>query len=441
MTALRALPLARTLPAWLGGVVGLAVASRPLLVVVGLVGAGVAAVGLAIPTSLVGFMFLAVLFDRMGVTGMNLASFPITASKLSVLGGLGLWSLRAGLGRDPFLRWHPVFWALLGIVVMTLVSVSFHDCMSSGKYTLFGLAMMTVLVSFVYTVLAEAPLEGLYRFLGAVMVAVCLMSLAPTAGGRASGTFGDPNEWGTMVLLLTPAILGGLTGDRHALAKPLRLVLFLLAPLMIMRTGSRSAFVVGVVIVPCCAYLLRQHRRELTVSIALAAIAAPFAVGISATIERLRGLVGNLQGTAVIPDTSLDERTELMRQGWDLFVDNWLIGSGPGTFPEATGFLSTMGEFRPAHNSYMEIICEQGVIGLIPFAILAAVVAMTLWRGYRSARDEASRNRVLGVSFGLVAVALMAGTLGLLTFSMAYLTLGLALAVANQAERTHVRKP
>ena len=46
---------------------------------------------------------------------------------------------------------------------------------------------------------------------------------------------------------------------------------------------------------------------------------------------------------------------------------------------------------------------------------------------------------MLGVSFGLIAVVLMAGTLGLLTFSMAFLALGLALAVAAQAQGTHVR--
>lgn len=441
MTTGRSLSLAGLSPVWIGGAIGLAIALRPTLVVLG-IGAGcVALIGLAVPTSLVGFMFLAVLFDRLGVTGMNVASFPITASKLSVLGGLGLWGVRAGLGGGTLMRWHPVLWALSGVVVMTAASVAYHDCMAVGKYTLFGLAMMTVLVTFVYTVLAEAPLQGLFRFLAAALIAVCLLSLAPSSGGRASGTLGDPNEWGTMVLLLTPIILGGLAEDRRAFVRPLRVVLFLLFPLVVMRTGSRSAFVVGVVILPCCVYLLRRHRGELAAGITLAAIVAPFAIGLSATIERFQKLVGNLHGSAVVPDTSLDERTELFKQGWDLFLDRWLLGAGPGTFPEATGFLSTMGEFRPAHNSYMEIVCEQGVVGMVPFVILAAVVALTLRRAYQAAQDEASRSRVLGVSFGLIAVVLMAGTLGLLTFSMAFLALGLALAIAAQAQGTYVRTP
>jgi O-antigen ligase len=441
MTAGRSLSLMHTLPAWLGGALGLAVSLQPVLVVLGIAAACVALMGLVYPSSLVGLMFLAVLFDRLGVTGMNVAQFPITASKLSVLGGLALWGVRVVLRGGTLLRWHAALWAMSGVVVMTAFSVAFHDCMHAGKYTLFGLGMMTVLVAFVYTVLAEAPLGGLFRFLAAALIGVCLLSLLPSSGGRASGTLGDPNEWGTMVLLLTPTILGGLAGDRHALARPLRIVLFLLFPLVVMRTGSRSAFVVGVVILPCCVYLLRRRRGELAAGITLAAIAAPFAIGLSATLERLRGLVGNLSGSAVVPDTSLDERTELFKQGWDLFLDRWLLGAGPGTFPEATGFLSTMGEFRPAHNSYMEIVCEQGVIGMIPFVILAWVVALTLWRAYHAATDEVSRSRVQGVSFGLVAVVLMAGTLGLLTFSMAFLALGLALAVAAQAQGTYVRNP
>jgi len=435
----RTLPLSSAFPAGLGGFFGLALAVKPLLVVAGLIGGGIALVGMLYPTTLVGFMFMAVLFDRLGVTGMNIAAFPITASKLSVLAGLGLWTARVGLGRDPLLRWHPVFFGMLSVVVMTAAMVAYHDCLASGKYILFGLGMMTVLVAFVYTVLAEARLDWLFRFLAMVLVTVCLLSMAPSGGGRASGPLGDPNEWGTLVLLLTPAILGGLAGDHHPLARPLRMALFLLAPLVILRSGSRSAFVVCVAIVPCCIYLLRRHRGELIASAGLAAIVAPFAMGLSSTVDRIVSLIGNLNGQAVIPDTSLDERSELFHQGWDLFQDHWLLGSGPGTFPQATGFLSTMGEFRPAHNSYMEVACEQGLVGLTPFVILAGIVALTLWRGYRYARDEAAENRVLGVSFGLGSVVLMAGTLGLLTFSMAYLTLGLALAIVAQAEGTHAR--
>jgi putative inorganic carbon (HCO3(-)) transporter len=437
MTAGWLLPARRGVPAWMGAAVGAVVAVKPLLVVLAVVGGSVALIGVLFPSTLVVGMFVGMLFDRIGVTGMDVAQLPVTASKLSVLGGLGLWTVRAGLGGGTLVRWHPVIGAMLGVVAMTAISVAIADCMVVGKYDLFGLAMVTVLVGFVYTVLVEARLSPVYRVLAAILVGICLLSLAPSSTGRTTGTFGDPNEWATLVLLLTPTLLGGLAGDRHWSAWPLRMLLLLLAPLMVLRSGSRSAFVVALLVAPGCVYLLRHRLRELLASGALGLGALPFVMDLGTTWERLMSLVGNIKGSAVVHDYSLEERGELFRQGVDLFRDNWLLGSGPGTFARATGFVSEFGELRPAHNTYLEVASEQGVVGLVPFAILFAVVIWTLWRGYREALDEAWRGRVLGVSIGLASVALMAATLGLLTFSMAYLVLGLALAVVHQAGGTH----
>ncbi len=426
--------------AFSGAVVGVVISRLPALALLGVAGAGVAMVGVIWPITLVAGMITAVLFDSVGATGFAVAQLPVTASKLSVLGGLGLWAVHVVLGRAPPVRWHPVLGAMIGVVVMTTVSVAIANCMWIGKYTLFGMAMMTVLVAFVYTVLVDSELAGLYRFLAVILLALFLLSVAPSAGGRASGTFGDPNEWATLVLLLTPTALGGLAGDRSFLARPLRILLLLLGPVVVLRSGSRTAFVVLVLVMPPALYMLRRHRWELLVSGVLAASAAPFVMSLSATLDRLRSLLGNLKGSAVVSDVSLNERTELLHQGLDLFRDNWLLGSGPGTFSRATGFLSTYGEFRPAHNTYLEVASEQGVVGLIPFAFFFVMVILTLWRGYRAARTPMHEGRVLGVSIGLGAVALMAGTLGLITFSMAYLVLGLGLAVATQAGETHVQR-
>ena len=417
---------------------GLAVALRPTLGILGLTAAGAALIGVLYPVSLVALMYVAMLFDRLGVTGLNIDQFPITASKLSVLGGLGLWAAHVLLRGARPVRWHPVLAALVGVVIATAVSIALANCMQQGKYDLAGLAMMVVLVAFVHAVLAEARLEPLYRFLAGTLLAICAFSLAPTGGGRATGTFGDPNEWGTMLLLLGPTLLGGLAEDRHPVARPLRVLLLLLAPVMILRTGSRSALVVGCLAAPAWIALLRRHRGELGASLAAAAIASPFAIGLDSAWQRLRQLFLNLQGLAVVPDPSLEERTELARQGWALFFDRWLLGAGPGTFPEATGFISSTGTLRPAHNTYLQIACEQGLLGLTVFAVLAGIVVLTLRRAWRTARDPAARSRVLGVSIGLASLALMAATLGLLTFSMAYLVLGLALAVCDQAEANRV---
>jgi len=272
---------------------------------------------------------------------------------------------------------------------------------------------------------------------------VLVYSVAGAGGGvgeasRATGTMGDPNEWATMILLLGPVILGGLNHDQHWSARPLRLSLLGLLPLAVLLSGSRASVFVGSLVGLACLYLLRERRGELLLCGAVGAVVFPFVGGLEFTLSRLRSLIDNFQGGAAVPEQSFIERMELLRQGRELFLDNWLFGVGPGNFASATGFISETGKLRPAHNTYLEIASEQGVVGLLVAGVFLLTVAMTLYSAHRDARRARDRSRILGIVVGLCAVALMAATLGLLTFSMAYMVLGVALAVAEQSRRADV---
>ncbi|HNC98090.1 MAG TPA: hypothetical protein PKW90_18305, partial [Myxococcota bacterium] len=175
------------LPALLGVFLGIAVVVQAKLTLVALVGLGLAALGVFRPVSLVGLMFLSMLVDRIGVTGMKLGDFPITLSKLSVLGSIGLWVLHVMTHRAPLLRWHPVISALCGVVMATAVGIAIHNCLNIGKFTLYGLGMMTVLVLTVYAVMAEARLQGLYRVLTLALCGALLLSLRGGGGERVAG--------------------------------------------------------------------------------------------------------------------------------------------------------------------------------------------------------------------------------------------------------------
>ncbi len=422
----------------IGTILGFAVAIQPKLTLIAFVGLGLGALGVMVPPAIVVFMFLGMLMDRAGVTGVKLGAFPVTASKLSVLGGIGMWVVHAGIYGARPLRWHPVLTAMAAVIGTMTVCIAYANSMAEGKFSLYGIVMMTVMVALVYAALAEASLTSLYRILSAVFLLALVVSVrGPGAalGGRAAGTMGDPNEWATMVLLLAPFLLGGLAEDETLVARLLRMALVGLAPLAILRSESRTALVVGAVISPACVYLLRRHRGELVTCAAAALVAAPFVIDLETALRRFSQLVANLQGAAVVRDQSLEERSELLRQGVQLFKDHWFIGAGPGNFSNATGFVSHTGTLRPAHNTYLEIASEQGIVGLTPALIFMLTVAATLRTGWYRARAERDKSRILGVSAGLGAIALMAATLGLLTFSMAYLVLGFGLACVHQAHR------
>ena len=437
MTSLRGMG---PLPIALGLLFGLVVAKQPILAAVGIVGVAFGLVVVERPSRMVPLLFLAILFDKLGVSGAKISGFPITASKLSVLGLLGVWALHVMISRKQPVRWHPVLGGLGGFAAVTGLTTVLANSLGVGKFTLFGLVMMVVLVGLIYTILAEEDLGPIYRVIGVVLTGIYLLSLRGAGGageaGRASGTMGDPNEWATMVFVVTPFVLGGLADDDHGLARPLRMALVGLAPLSVLASGSRAALVVLVLIAPGVFYLLRRTRGELGFVVGAGALVAPFVLDFSKGMERFESLLLRLQGqSTVVGDSSLNERSELLHQGWELFMDNLLLGSGPGTFEAATGFVSESGRLRPAHNSYLEVAAEQGLLGLLAGAVFFATIAWTLWGGWKAALTPSHRNRVLGVAIGLGAVATMGATLGLLTFSMAYLVLGFGLAVVHQATR------
>lgn len=436
----RVLRIPYLLPATLGLGLGLAVTVSPAVAIAAIGAVLLTAVAVWWPPVLVALSFMAMIFDKAGLTGAKVDDFPVTASKLAVAGSMAMWAAYTAVTRTRPLRWHPVLWAMVVMVLAALTSSAHANAFKAGKFVIFGLGMMTAMVALTYAVLSENRLRPLYRFMGAFFVAVLALAIVRSGGGtgeaaRGTGTMGDPNEWATMILLLTPLLLGGLADDDGLVATPVRLGLVGLAPVAVLLTESRAALLCMVFVVPGTIWILRHRRGELALTGLVGAIAVPFALDLDKLLDRFWALIGRAEGKGGVTDSSLDERTELLHQGLDLFRDHWFIGSGPGTFEKATGFISPDGRLRPAHNTYLETAGEQGLVGLVPLAIFGLTIVAMVVYGLRDAQHEQGRARLLGAGLGLGAVALMAATLGLLTFAMFYLVLGFALALALQARR------
>lgn len=426
------------IPATLGVTVGLAVTVSPRLALAALFAVGLAALAVWWPPILVAMSFMAMIFDKAGLTGAKVDDFPVTASKLAVAGAMGLWAAYTATTRERPLRWHPVLTTMVLMLAAALISSAHANAFKLGKFVIFGMGMMTALVALTYVVLADSRLRGLYRFMATFFIAVLALAILRGGGGageaaRATGTMGDPNEWATMVLLLTPLLLGGLADEPGLAGVVLRLGLVGLAPLAILKSESRAALLCMTLITPGILWVLRRRQLELGVAGVAGAVAVPLFLDLPALLDRFWALLGRAGGQGGVDDSSLDERTELLRQGIDLFRDHWFIGSGPGTFERATGYVSADGRLRPAHNTYLETAGEQGLVGLVPMALFGLAIAGTVWFGLQGAKDEQGRARLLGAGLGLLAFALMAATLGLLTFAMFYLALGFMLALAYKA--------
>ncbi len=110
-------------------------------------------------------------------------------------------------------------------------------------------------------------------------------------------------------------------------------------------------------------------------------------------------------------------RQEVVRYGWQAAQERALFGSGPGTFALAYQ------QFRPisrlpqtvyvgvAHNDYIELAVESGIIGL---ALWVFILASAIYRGYRFAWFSDFDNEPAGITSALAAITVFS----LLTFAL-----------------------
>ena len=149
-----------------------------------------------------------------------------------------------------------------------------------------------------------------------------------------------------------------------------------LAGTTILLTASRSgllASLVGVAIVPLTfASLTRLQRVATLLTIAVFLCSGLFLVP-AASWKRLSTIPGELsQGT-------LNERRLIWEAGWDVFRLHPFLGVGAGAFMDSIG--RPLGAApRVAHNTFLSVLVEEGVIGLGLFCILMGVLVLSAWR-------------------------------------------------------------
>ncbi len=105
--------------------------------------------------------------------------------------------------------------------------------------------------------------------------------------------------------------------------------------------------------------------------------------------------------------SSSRDRISMWRTGWDIFLEHPIIGNGMNTFfgkfmefreDEARG---KMGSY--AHNGFLQIAADTGIIGLTVFLALILRVFHGAFRFIRSCEDRFYRPLALGLSGGLLA--------------------------------------
>ncbi len=222
------------------------------------------------------------------------------------------------------------------------------------------------------------------------------------------GFFANANHLGTLLLCALPAAgyfaaraLGRPRGERRSgLAVAGALILFLLIGIAVI--GSAAAYGLSVVALVAVLLIYRRARGPLT-PLWLAGAGALF-LGTAAL-----ALMGPLQSQQLSEEvgSASNSRASIARQTLEIIGDTLPVGSGLGSFPLLYRHYEDPArvgaEFtNHAHNDYLEIVMDLGIVGLGLILGFLAWWALHSWQGWRSSSSGAGLARAGSVMILIV---------------------------------------
>ena len=153
---------------------------------------------------------------------------------------------------------------------------------------------------------------------------------------------------------------------------------------VILLTQSRGVFAgLLVTLIPMTMKaVVQKARRAVYVALLVALVVALTPASVWQRYAGMSNLTSVSTISAADPEGSAEQRWEIQKTGWRIFIDRPLLGVGLGAYPIANGLYSPELGRRDTHNSYLNLAAELGLPGLLLW--LAMVV--TVMVGARRAR-------------------------------------------------------
>ena len=231
-----------------------------------------------------------------------------------------------------------------------------------------------------------------------------------TDGNRASGPIGDPNFFAQIMLVLVPIALDRFIHEKKRWIKVLAGYALAISILTIVVTFSRGAFVAMVMMLGLM-FLYRPPKPAALVGLVLfGLLLLPFVP--SSYTNRIMTLVDFLPGIGnPTAEVSFRGRTSEVIVAWLMFVDNPILGVGVDHYPlNYQQYSRQLGldprtEERAAHNLYLEVASERGLLGLAAFGIIMLELFRGLYYSWNTFRDKEMHDEaamIAAYTFGLI---------------------------------------
>lgn len=358
---------------------------------------GVIFVALVLTNLQIGFMAM-ILFAYLEVlTVLGGVSLAKVAGALIVVAWLAVASTRGREARNFFTEHAGLTYLVVAFLGWNLISVAWADSSGLVLESVTRYALNAALIPIAFTAVRDRR-DGVH-VLVALIVGACIGAVSAIAGpssaeaaGRATGTVGDPNELAAG-LLVGLAVAVAFVVNRH-ITLWLRVLSLAAAGLClagILFSLSRGGLI-GAAAALLFAVLLggRWRGRVVLICGMVAVLAAGYFAVFASLPARERVLnIGGGGGTG---------RLDLWTVGWRMVEAHPLNGVGSGQFANSSvhfllrpGLIENGGFIlstpKVAHNTYLNIISELGIVGGGLFIAILVVCAGCLPLAMARARD------------------------------------------------------
>jgi len=341
-----------------------------------------------------------------------------------------LWLAKQRLDGELNIQWNPLFLPMAGFGALILVqivarrSAYLHDTIA-GALLYVAYAMLCFLASQTLLRSSQArKLTMIFVLYGFTLAALALVQgIAPNGrlfwlrqprmGGWVYGSYVNHNHYaGLMELLIPIPLVLSLTHLTHHRERTIAGVAAAIMTGTVFLSGSRGGMLAVLVEFLVLAVVLFRYRKGVRVAIGVGAFAV--------VLISLLAWLGGSQLTERVSSISTEARTEISggmrlsidRDAFRMFLQKPLLGWGLRTFPVVyPQFRSFYTNFfvNEAHNDYLQLLAEMGLLG---FGVMAWFLVVVFRRAVGKIANWTS-----DVS-GAVTLACMLGSIGILVHSL-----------------------
>ncbi len=271
--------------------------------------------------------------------------------------------------------------------------------------------------------LAAAYVAGAY--VGVVSV-FHSFSLATVAAGAKEARFSadrwNANDIALALALAIPLALYVAGKRAHSTTTWLAYGYLIVGPLAIVLTSSRAGFVVMAIAFFGLPLFLRRQTAAAKLVMLIMLICAAFLTWNYAPAQswdRLSSVFTSFHSG------DLNGREQIWQSALHAFNRNYFVGVGAGAFQAG------LGSYFAAHNTFLAVLVEQGLLG---FSVFAIILGCTIYSTMRLTGDERKMCVLL-----LLCWAVGAFTLGWAMNRITWFVLGIVVAYANSFSDRYVR--